>query len=325
MPSDDEFIFACENGDINQVIKFLNDKNFDINNRDICYEWMVSPRTRENLTNLTLKKNSPRFITINLNSLREYGFQLACKNGHINIVELLLNIKHKGCDKYSDTLSGNINVHADNELAFRMACENGHNDIVKLLLSLTGDDYINVHVACDHAFLSACYTGKIQVIKTLLSLEGDRYFNVITNESGFRYACINGQIEIMKLLLTFAVRSPETLSLTDDRYINIYGPVEKYLIYACENRSVESINFLLKLKGNSKIYPSMVELDDDDRYFLFTVMIKNIYKKRKKILMERKVRKNKRLTVRELKSLPKNHLYNNFPGGYDYLKVIDKY
>ena len=58
---------------------------------------------------------------------------MACENGHIKIVKLLLS------DEVTNKF-GKVNIHADNEYAFHWACYNSHIEIVRLLLTINIED-----------------------------------------------------------------------------------------------------------------------------------------------------------------------------------------
>ena len=60
------------------------------------------------------------------------ALMMACKNGHKDVVELLLNHSNPRID---------VNAKANNDTtAFIMACKKGHKDIVKLLLERSDID-----------------------------------------------------------------------------------------------------------------------------------------------------------------------------------------
>lgn len=119
-----------------------------------------------------------------------------------------------------------------------------------------------------------------------------------------------------------------TLSLKNDRYINDLsqsssGDNNGFML-AYYNHHIKVIDVLVR-KKYGRIYNYF---NKDYLYFrelLLIRMIKRIYSKRKNILIRRKAEKNKRLLLRELKSLPSAHLCDSFPGGYDYLKMLSKY
>lgn len=248
----------------------------------------------------------------NVKSENERVFILACENGDIGAVKLSLDDQ-------------NINYRYNYEIAFICACLGEHTSqdagrssarlkIVKLLLSLTGDKYINVHAGNEYAFRVACKNGHTDIVKLLLSLEGDRYINVhVMNELPFRWACQYERVEVMKLLL----------SLKDDRYINVHANNDQALIWACDKQKIHSVKVLLK--DHRKIKLGNLTLNSKNRAFLLKIIISKIISDRRKSLLRRNMEKNKRIMLRELKSLPKAHIHNNFLGGNDYLKMLSKY
>ena len=105
---------------------------------------------------------------INIHVNHEEGFRWACCNGHLSIVEYLINL-YKNDNKYAI-----INIHIDNEHGFRWACYNGRLPIVKYLINLykINPDYdiINIHANNEYGFQWACKNGHKYIIKYLLSI-----------------------------------------------------------------------------------------------------------------------------------------------------------
>lgn len=347
---------ACRSGNIG-IVKLLlglaHASNFN--------ETKLTAETPNSISSLLsqnqLKDTEDIYLSriINVHSSNEKAFRNACQNGHIEVVKLLLSLTN---DRY-------VNVHCFNDEAFISACSGGHLEVVELLLSLTGERYIDVHSNNEQAFISACCNGHLKIVKLLLSLIGERYINVHSNyEEAFISACRNGHLEIVKLLLSLKGDRYVDIHINQDqafREVCEYGhkhvlitlnhnriicsgllnirwhhySYEKELVsqYDNNNSYIRTIKYLLKLSSN---YKSASELSDrkinihalhfnDERKYLLYIMIRTIYRRRKKILIIGETKKNKRLLLRELKSLPKSHLYSNFPGGYDYLKMLSKY
>lgn len=72
-------------------------------------------------------------IGVNIHYNNEYGFHIACANGHLEVVKYLISLDDKP------------NIHADNELGFRMACSSGHLEVVKYLCSLCSNYYVKIN------------------------------------------------------------------------------------------------------------------------------------------------------------------------------------
>src|SRR5579872_3278362 len=81
---------------------------------------------------------------INIHVYSEHAFELACAQGHFQIVKWLVGLEQT---------YGKINIHADNECAFRGACREGHLAIAQWLIELEAThDKINIHAEEDYAF-----------------------------------------------------------------------------------------------------------------------------------------------------------------------------
>ena len=73
------------------------------------------------------------------------AFQLACENGHTEIVRLLVNLPLE------------IDVAADNNIALRAACANCHTEIVRLLLDLPLERGVDLAANKNEALRNACF------------------------------------------------------------------------------------------------------------------------------------------------------------------------
>ena len=102
-------------------------------------------------------------------SLKNTYFQIACLNGHLNIVEFLWN------------LNQNIDVHANNEYAFVWACENGHLNVVEFLWNLNQN--IHIHSNNEYAFRWACAKGHLNIIEFLFSIDSQYFSEYIISEN----------------------------------------------------------------------------------------------------------------------------------------------
>jgi hypothetical protein len=150
-----EFIRACVNGKL-EMVKWL----YSIG--DVCIE------------------DKP-----NIHFNNEEAFKYASKNGHLQIVNWLINLEDKP------------NIHVDDDFAFKYACHNGHLNIAKLLY-YSFDDKPNIHAEHEDAFRYACHNGHLETAKWLYSLGN---INIhANNEDAFKYACYEGQLDIAKWL-----------------------------------------------------------------------------------------------------------------------------
>jgi ankyrin repeat protein len=115
---------------------------------------------------------------------------IACQNGHLPVVQLLLT---RGADIHQAAKQG--------QTALMMACENGHLPVVQLLLSRGAD----IHQAANGGITSlaaACGQGRVSVVRLLLDTPGvninvqsKRGITPLYNASG------NGHTEVVDLLI----------------------------------------------------------------------------------------------------------------------------
>ena len=182
-----EFYSACEKGDLQSVIKLLDD-NFD------CGE---------------------------LNETGQTGLHIACEKGHIDIVKLLL--ENPLCDPNKDDRHGctafyracvrilledsridTMKYSHTKSTPFHVACENNNIDIVKMLLDEPTID-LNALFRCNNTPLdTVCRWDHSDIFR--LFLESDRidFFKPeISGKNPFDTAYRYNSINIVKLLLDY--------------------------------------------------------------------------------------------------------------------------
>lgn len=136
-----------------------------------------------------LCKSSPE------NDTFEYSFMAACENGHLKVVQWLLdNIRTMSNFYYTHSfynackkghlevakwlLSKFPNIKASNAHIFRMVCSNGHLKVAQWLLAVTtqnGIPKIDVTAKSDGAFRNACTYGHVEVAQWLASICPTKY------------------------------------------------------------------------------------------------------------------------------------------------------
>lgn len=114
----------------------------------------------------------------------EHALELACFNGHLRIVDFLLNQKNIVQKPYFY------------KTAIELAVEKNHHLVVEKLL--THPRY-HLNNDQDNGFIDACQKGYLTIVLLLMN---DSRVNPTTNHhSAFKKACENGHIKIIKLLL----------------------------------------------------------------------------------------------------------------------------
>jgi ankyrin repeat protein len=118
-----------------------------------------------------------------LNGRGKSAIRLASKNGHVEVVKLLLN-------------DPRVDPSAENNYAIRLASENGHVEAVKLLLN---DPRVDPSAENNDAIRWASKNGHAEVVKLLLN--DPRIDPSDDNNDAIRCASWNGHSEVVKLLL----------------------------------------------------------------------------------------------------------------------------
>ena len=106
--------------------------------------------------------------------------QLACQNGHIEIVKLLIQ--------------NNVNIHVYCDLPIAIASSNGHIEIVKLLIQ----NNANINARNDRALELACQSGHIEIVKLLIQNGADIHNH---KDVSIKVAYQNHHTEIVELLI----------------------------------------------------------------------------------------------------------------------------
>ena len=119
-----------------------------------------------------------------------YTFRLACKNGCIEVVKLLLQ-------------DPRVDPTANDNYAFIYACENGHTEVVKLLLE---DPRVDPSANNNFAIHCASENGHTEIVRLLL--QDPRVDPSADNNFAIHCASQNGHIEIVRLLLQDARIDP---------------------------------------------------------------------------------------------------------------------
>ncbi|CAG2228497.1 unnamed protein product [Mytilus edulis] len=156
------------------------------------------------------------------------ALHVACQNGHIEVIKLLIDV---GMNINDTTNSGSTPLHK--------ACQEGHYETVKFLLDLNGQALNSrVHTTLKNdkgwlAFHLACRNGHIEVVKLFIDADQQGW-------SASHVACQNGHIEVVKLLIDVGMNINDTTNSGST-------PLHK----ACQQGHYETLKFLLDLNGQA--------------------------------------------------------------------------
>ena len=187
-----------------------------------------------------------------------YVFQIACREGHLDMVKFLLG--------YAEMNNLKIDIDANVNHAFIFTCGNGHLDVAKFLLEYAEMNNLKIDIDANgnHAFIFACGNGHLEMVKFLLSLstnelvENASFGKVEENDSSFKnakinnleidihvngdyafvMACGNGHLPVVKFLLGYAKENGAEID------INAYEGHAFRL--ACGNGHLDMAKFLLE-------------------------------------------------------------------------------
>ena len=129
------------------------------------------------------------------------GLILACRMGHLSVIELLLQLPEDS--QFEIDGNGNGQWTA----GFMAACQEGHLEVVSRLLDLP-DKVIDVNAVDEggfSGFMLACKYGHLKIINCLLEQPGEsleiNQKSEFEGYSGFMVACIKGHLHVVNRLL----------------------------------------------------------------------------------------------------------------------------
>ena len=177
----------------------------------------LTKRGHSDLTEKTMKNSDTLNIQLNQMkgnldrdkmrpfSIRNFGmrgFLYACRDGNLEIVELLM--------KYSTSMNIDLNtLNVYNISALHLACYWGHEDVAKRLLEESTKLKLNLNTQDlwgYSAFHVACKSGRTNIVKIMLDHSDSMSlcFSLKTYKSaqtGFHFACHAGHTEIVQMLM----------------------------------------------------------------------------------------------------------------------------
>ena len=153
----------------------LIDKGYDIKTNNFKLLEMIAEQNGVKILEYLIQNGA------NIHVQNDYSLRWTSKNGHFEIVKLLL------------TPSVAVNIHANDDEALRYASEYGRLEVVKLLL--TNSAYI--HAQKDYALRNASANGHLEIIKYLLENGANIHAK---DDAALKLASKRGYREIVKYL-----------------------------------------------------------------------------------------------------------------------------
>ena len=141
-----------------------------------------------------------------INDYGETSFHIACKNGHLKIVKLLLKNSYPEIGFNTKDLDLNAICHLPiGETAFTLACKKGHLEVVKLLIENSAAYSIHLNAKDWYgrtAFTSASIHGHSDIFKIIMKnaaassidLKMDYKYLIVA----FHVACLRGHSDMVK-------------------------------------------------------------------------------------------------------------------------------
>jgi len=212
-----------------------------------------------NLDNLPLSKEDLLFLFKNNRLNYNEAMIIAAKNGHIDIVKLMLE---KGTTNYNEAMiiaakNGHIDIvklmlekgTTNYNEAMINAAKNGHIDIVKLMLEKGAKNY-------DWTMINAAKNGHIDIVKLLLEYGATDYDWTMINAAG------NGHIDIVKLMLEKGATDYDwtMINAAKNGHIDIVKLLLEYgatnydwtMRFASENGHIDIVNLIEDWKNKKQ-------------------------------------------------------------------------
>lgn len=162
-------------------------------------------------------------IGIDPSANQNTGFINACGNGHLDIVELLIN-------------DIRVDPTALDNSALIDACREGYFDIVKVLLQ---DGRVDPTVDDNVAFIIACGKGRLNIVKLLMEYGVDPYTN---NNDAIVVACRFKRWDIVELFLKDKYEQMDEEITVEDLMRNI----DAVNLFGLQLSSKEYMNMFIK-------------------------------------------------------------------------------
>ena len=141
----------------------------------------------------------------------ETPFHLACQNGCLDIVQLLLKNADEAKDNHDIDLNAKTNFGIT---AFYYACMSGHFDVVKMLMKNKAALSIDITPkgqgnGADPTACLACHRGQLDVVKIFIeyanTLSIDLSIKTKSDDTAFHLRCEDGHHDVVKIFMLNAL------------------------------------------------------------------------------------------------------------------------
>jgi ankyrin repeat protein len=194
-------------------------------------------------------------------------FKYACKNGHTDTVEMLMNrcimtpFKYACKNGHTDTVEMLMNrciIHIAKGMI--MACEYGHTDTVRMLVN-RGYYYLQ-------GLNMACKNGHIDIVKIFIEHKVKPTSQCISS------ACINGHIDIVKLFIDYDIQV-----ITIHHIYDAVNHIDIMMLLLDNGADVNSLEECIPLKygSNLSIFTCACEKNIDAAVLLLTYGVTNMF------------------------------------------------
>lgn len=207
---------------------------------------------RDDFIYIFLRNNNIEIVKYILNTTQDYsnsnskyireGIIIACKLGHIELLQLLLTeIK--------------IEIEKDNMieaykrivlLGLEKACISNRYKAAKILLELPPKLQLEERYI-EYIFVEACRFNCLEIVKLLLDFSAERGLNISRDGKAFVAVCQTGNLEICKELIKFAMEG-YPINLTEDNFA---------FKVACNYGNLKLVKFLISLPGKFRVNPEI--------------------------------------------------------------------
>jgi len=195
--------------DIYDLVMIIHDNNLNLKSKfsDTAFH-LACRKGHSNIAEIIVNYSEP--LNIDLNAKDSFGknaFSLTCEFGHLKIAEMLMkNSVEKKIDLNNKDRAG--------WSAFQLACKYGYLNIAEIIIKNCSDLNIDLNVKNpkgETVFYTACSEGRTELVKLLI--ENSTKINIDFNatdfsgNTAFHKACYFGHKNIIELILDDSVAS----------------------------------------------------------------------------------------------------------------------